>query len=196
MGTPVLQMAWIVLVVFSDRGANLAAFCHCGGHWLQNSCLKAIGSIREATARALKTTTTTFRWSLNFQKVSGTSGWSARSCGTQLSFYWAWTLCQCVWHSSYLSVGHVAIVGVGCVGGRLVVFYAPWCTHCKSMVSDFKGAATAMEGVVEFGAMNAETHKNFVKRRFRLSAYPTFVSSLLLLLRCDVAGRNNLLCHS
>jgi len=41
------------------------------------------------------------------------------------------------------------------------------------MVSDFKGAATALEGEVEFGAMNAETHKNFVSRRFKLSSYPT-----------------------
>ncbi len=43
------------------------------------------------------------------------------------------------------------------------------------MVNDFKGAATALEGEVEFGAINAETHKDFVNKRFKLSSYPTCV---------------------
>jgi thiol-disulfide isomerase/thioredoxin len=45
----------------------------------------------------------------------------------------------------------------GTAAPRFVTFYAPWCTHCKSMVSDWKGAATALEG--EVGALRCGSYR-------------------------------------
>ena len=38
----------------------------------------------------------------------------------------------------------------------MVEFYAPWCSHCMRGVPQYKRAAVALDGVVEFGAVNCD----------------------------------------
>lgn len=54
----------------------------------------------------------------------------------------------------------------------LVEFYAPWCGHCQSLVPEYKKAATAMKGVVKFGAINADDHKS-LGSQYGVSGFPT-----------------------
>ena len=51
----------------------------------------------------------------------------------------------------------------------MVEFYAPWCSHCMRGVPQYKRAAVALDGVVEFGAVNCAHFLHFLLK------FPIFV---------------------
>ncbi|KAK2588722.1 hypothetical protein KPH14_001612 [Odynerus spinipes] len=54
----------------------------------------------------------------------------------------------------------------------IVEFYAPWCGHCQQFVSEYDKAATALKGIVKFGAINADEHKS-LGSRYGVRGFPT-----------------------
>ena len=56
----------------------------------------------------------------------------------------------------------------------MLEFYAPWCTHCKQMTSIWKQAAEELEGDVQFGAINCETHRPWCTgKHWQIQNFPT-----------------------
>ena len=53
-----------------------------------------------------------------------------------------------------------------------IMFYAPWCGHCKSMHPDYAKFGTAMKDVVRVGAVNADQHKD-LGGQFGIQGFPT-----------------------
>jgi len=54
----------------------------------------------------------------------------------------------------------------------LVEFYAPWCGHCKNLAPEWKKAASALQGVVKVGAVDADAHKE-LGGRYGIKGFPT-----------------------
>lgn len=54
----------------------------------------------------------------------------------------------------------------------VVEFFAPWCGHCQSLVSEYTKAASALKGVVKVGAVNADEHKE-LGGRYGVKGFPT-----------------------
>ena len=54
----------------------------------------------------------------------------------------------------------------------IVEFFAPWCGHCKSLVPEYKKAASALKGVIKVGAVDADAH-NALAGRFSVRGFPT-----------------------
>lgn len=59
----------------------------------------------------------------------------------------------------------------------MVEFYTPWCVHCKDMITDWKRAASTMDGTetplgfVNFGGVNCETDRPLC-RSLGIRSYP------------------------
>jgi len=59
-------------------------------------------------------------------------------------------------------------------GRVLVMFYAPWCGHCKRMKPDFQSAATELKGVATLAAMDANKPENSpIGKRYNVTGFPT-----------------------
>ncbi|XP_018429042.1 PREDICTED: protein disulfide-isomerase A6 isoform X4 [Nanorana parkeri] len=56
----------------------------------------------------------------------------------------------------------------------LVEFYAPWCGHCQTLAPAWKKAATALKGIVNVGAVDADQHKS-LGSRYEIRGYPTIM---------------------
>jgi protein disulfide-isomerase A6 len=53
-----------------------------------------------------------------------------------------------------------------------VEFYAPWCGHCQRLAPEWKEAATELQGVVNFGAVDATEHQDLAQR-YGVQGFPT-----------------------
>jgi len=53
-----------------------------------------------------------------------------------------------------------------------VEFYAPWCGHCKNLVPTWKKVAGAFDGMVKFGAVDADKHKG-LGGEYGVQGFPT-----------------------
>ena len=53
-----------------------------------------------------------------------------------------------------------------------VMFYAPWCGHCKKLKPIFHEAAAKLGNKLRFGKVDASKHDD-LKKRFDVSGYPT-----------------------
>jgi len=57
-------------------------------------------------------------------------------------------------------------------GVWLVEFYAPWCGHCKNLAKDWIAAASALKGIVNVAAVDADQHKQ-LGGQFGVQGFPT-----------------------
>ena len=57
-------------------------------------------------------------------------------------------------------------------GVWMIEFYAPWCGHCKNLTPEWKKAATALRGIVNVAAVDADKHKE-LGSQFGVQGFPT-----------------------
>lgn len=58
----------------------------------------------------------------------------------------------------------------------LVLFYAPWCTHCRNFADDYKQLATVTKGLFPVGAINCQDEdrgNNLLADYFNITGYPS-----------------------
>nr|CCC90140.1 putative thioredoxin [Trypanosoma congolense IL3000] len=53
-----------------------------------------------------------------------------------------------------------------------ILFYAPWCGHCKRLHPEWETFAKSVEGVVRVGAINADEHQQLAQQ-YNLRGFPT-----------------------
>lgn len=54
----------------------------------------------------------------------------------------------------------------------LVEFYAPWCGHCQNLAPQWQKAATALKGIVNLGAVDADKHQS-LGGQYEVRGFPT-----------------------
>ena len=54
----------------------------------------------------------------------------------------------------------------------LILFYAPWCGHCKHFHPEFEKVAKVTKGLFKIGAVNCEDEKDLAKK-YKIDGYPT-----------------------
>jgi len=58
-----------------------------------------------------------------------------------------------------------------------IMFFAPWCGHCKSTKPEFSNFAKNAKGVVRVGAVNCDEDKKLCSH-YRVQGFPTIISLL------------------
>jgi len=54
----------------------------------------------------------------------------------------------------------------------IIVFYAPWCGHCKALASEWEKLAKAVAPSIRVGALNADEHKE-IAGQYQVQGFPT-----------------------
>ena len=54
----------------------------------------------------------------------------------------------------------------------LILFYAPWCGHCKAFHPEFEKVSKATKGLFKIGAVNCEDEKD-LSQKYKIDGYPT-----------------------
>lgn len=54
----------------------------------------------------------------------------------------------------------------------LVEFFAPWCGHCKNLAPEWEKAATALDGIVNIGAVDMTTDQA-AGSAYNIQGFPT-----------------------
>ena len=58
----------------------------------------------------------------------------------------------------------------------LVMFYAPWCGHCKKMKPELAAAASMMKGKYVLAGMDVDTPDSYrVREHFNITGFPTII---------------------
>ena len=54
----------------------------------------------------------------------------------------------------------------------LILFYAPWCGHCKAFHPEFEKVSKATKGLFRIGAVNCEDERD-IAQKYKIDGYPT-----------------------
>ena len=56
----------------------------------------------------------------------------------------------------------------------LILFYAPWCGHCKEFHPEFEKLARSTKGLFKLGAINCENDRQLAER-YKVDGFPTIL---------------------
>ena len=56
----------------------------------------------------------------------------------------------------------------------LILFYAPWCGHCKEFHPEFEKLAKSTKGLFKLGAVNCENDRELAER-YKIKGFPTML---------------------
>ena len=54
----------------------------------------------------------------------------------------------------------------------LVLFYAPWCGHCKAFSPEYEKAAKALKGIFKIAAIDADKERS-ISGKYNIQGFPT-----------------------